>query len=404
MSFLVSQEKKECFGCEACIQSCEYGAIAMAADEEGFRYPQIDPTKCVSCGRCKSVCPYPQRPLKQHKLYTAFGGYHRDPYVRKESTSGGAFPAIANAWCTAEYAIFGATQEGRTVFHTYITDKTEIHRFQKSKYKQSVIGSAYSDAKTFLQNGKKVLFSGTPCQIAALKSYLGDGKWENLLTVEVLCEGIPSPLYLEKYSEFLRSRYGCGIQTLDYRNKDMPRWDFNVMRIELENGKSIYIDRWFNPFFALWIGGFMSRPSCYGCPFVATTGAADLTLADLWGIHIHCPELYDKNKGTSLVLCHTPKGISALASAKEWLLGHELDVSNILSYQKRLRLPIDTNPQREEFMRDLIALDYRSIHRKWVKPPTVSLLWSKYVWGNRQKIFMWNLKQRLCGHSCKGEG
>ena len=393
MSFLQSGKKNMCFACEACVQVCIHGAIAMYEDEEGFRYPRIDSNMCISCGRCQAVCPYPLTPLKPHLIRSAFGGYHSDPSIRRESTSGGAFTAIATAWCVGEYAIFGAAQEGMDVFHTYITDVAEIHRFQKSKYRQSKIGTAYSDAERLLKQGKKVLFSGTPCQIAGLKAYLGERKWGTLLTVEVLCEGVPSPIYLQKFNVFIEERYGCGIRTLDYRNKDKPRWDFNVMRLELESGRSVYIDRWFNPFFTLWIGRLMSRPSCYGCPYIATTGVADFTLGDLWGIHIHCPELYDGNKGASLVLCHTQHGAEVLKMARDQLFGHDLDVSNILTYQKRLRMPIEPNPKREEFMQDLIRLDYRSLCKKWVKHPSIGLLWSKYVWGNRQKIFMWELKQ-----------
>lgn len=395
MDFLESGKKNTCFACEACVQVCAHGAIAMYEDEEGFWYPRIDGNMCRSCARCKAVCPYPVTPLEPHAIRAAFGGYHKDSDIRRESTSGGAFTAIAAAWCVGEYAIFGAAQEGVDVFHTYITDMSEIHRFQKSKYRQSRIGTAYSDTEQLLKQGKKVLFSGTPCQIAGLKAYLGERQWETLLTVEVLCEGVPSPLYLQKFNTFLEERYGCGIHTLDYRNKDKPRWDFNVMRLELKNGKSVYIDRWFNPFFTLWIGRLMSRPSCYNCPYIATTGVADLTLGDLWGIHIHCPELYDNNKGTSLVLCHTQKGTEILDRAKGQLIGHGLDVGNILTYQKRLRMSIEPNPQREEFMRDLIEMDYRSLCKKWVKPPSIRLLWSKYVWGNRQKIFVWSLKQNF---------
>lgn len=395
MSFLESNQKQECFGCEACVQVCAHGAIAMDEDDEGFRYPKIDASKCISCGLCTKVCPYSGDRREQHEILMAFGGYHRDQDIRRESTSGGAFTAIAAAWCTGEYAIFGAAQDGISVFHTYITDINDICRFQKSKYRQSVIGTAYADTKGLLQNGKKVLFSGTPCQIAGLNAYLGNEKWDNLLTVEVVCEGVPSPLYLKKLDAFLLGRYGSGIRTLDYRNKDEPKWDFNIMRIELENGKNLYIDRWINPFFTLWIGGFMSRPSCYRCPFIARTGAADITLGDLWGVHIHCPELYGENKGASLILCHSQKGIDAVRMGKEKMYGHELDTGNILDYQKRLRAAIEPNPERERFMKDLIDSDYRAICKKWVTKPSLKLLWSKYVWGNRQRIFVWKLKQRL---------
>lgn len=373
------------------MQICEERAISMVEDEEGFRYPKIDREKCVSCGMCQAVCPYPGGALPTHQIRTAYGGHHKDRETQKESTSGGAFTAFVNTWCTGDYAIFGAAQEGCSVFHTYITGKALISRFQKSKYTQSVMGTAYADAKKFLAEGKKVLFSGTPCQIAGLRAYLRGENCEGLLTVEVICEGVPSPWYLKKFDAYLRERYGCGIRTLDYRNKDKPKWDFNIMRVELENGKSIYIDRWFNPFFTLWIGGLMSRPSCYNCPYIASTGAADITLGDLWGIHIHCPELYDKNRGASLILAHTEKGSNALLMAQTELDGHPLQTDTIMTYQKRLRTSIDTNPDRSAFMRDLISLDYKSICRKWAKPPSLKLLWQKYVWGNRQKIWLWNV-------------
>lgn len=367
----------------------------MVEDEEGFRYPKIDQEKCVSCGLCQAVCPYPSSPLPTHQIRTAYGGHHTDRETQKESTSGGAFTALVNAWCTGDYVIFGAAQEGRSVFHTCITDKVQISRFQKSKYTQSVMGTAYADAKRFLASGKKVVFSGTPCQIAGLQSYLHGESCEGLLTVEVICEGVPSPWYLKKFDAYMRDRYGCGIRTLDYRNKDKPKWDFNIMRVELENGKSVYIDRWFNPFFTFWIGGLMSRPSCYGCPYIASTGAADITLGDLWGIHIHCPELYDKNRGVSLILTHTEKGSTALSMARAELDGHALETDTIMTYQKRLRMPIDTNAERSAFMRDLISLDYKSICKKWLKQPSLKLLWQKYVWGNRQKIWFWNLFHNL---------
>lgn len=391
MSFLISNQKKECFGCEACVQICEACALSMVEDEEGFRYPALDHKKCVACGLCRTVCPYPDSPLPSHEILEAFGGHHRDREIQKESTSGGAFTALVDAWCTDNYGIFGATQEGCSVFHTCVTDKSEIYRFRKSKYTQSVMGTSYAEVKKLLACGKKVVFSGTPCQVAGLQSYLKGEHCEGLLTIEVLCEGVPSPWYLKKFDTYLRERFGCGIRTLDYRNKDKPRWDFSVMRVELENGKSVYIDRWFNPFSTFWIGGLMSRPSCYGCPYTGSTGTADITLGDLWGVHIHCPELYDKNRGVSLILCHTEKGMAALSMAQAALDGHALDPAAVMSYQKRLRMSVSANPQREAFMGDLISMDYKNIYRKWAKGPSIKLLWQKYVWGNRQKIGLWNL-------------
>ncbi len=398
MGYLDLGAKEMCFGCEVCVQSCPTAAIRMREDEEGFRYPVIESSKCVSCGLCRRVCPYDGRTAEKREPMTAFGGHHTNPAVQRESTSGGAFTAIVDAWWDGtDCVIFGAAASGLEVRHTYITDKRELGRFRKSKYAQSHIENAYEQTKDFLRSGKKVLFSGTPCQIAGLKAFLGGSGGEGLLTVEVVCEGVPSPLFMRGYERWIRSRYGCGISELDYRNKDRPRWDFQVMKTSLESGKHLYMDRWMNPFWSIWLSHLMSRPSCYSCPFAARQRAADITLGDLWGVHLYCPELYDRNRGASLIVCNTNRGRDVLERAKAELSGHELDLEEALKYQSPMRRTIDADPRRGEFMCDLKKLPYKELCRKWAKRPSLRLLWSKYIWGNRQRVFFWNVKQKGMG-------
>lgn len=406
--FLTTGRKELCFGCEACTQACRISAIRMEEDQEGFRYPVIDKSLCVDCGKCRQVCPYGNERIDSNKEKVAFGGYHKDIRVRGESTSGGAFSAIVESWCDQNYVIFGASSDGLSVYHSYIEDKSELQKFRKSKYSQSVIGTAYRDAERFLKAGKNVLFSGTPCQISGLKAYLKE-EFENLLTVEVICEGVPSPHFVRKYDTYLKEKYGSSISTLDYRYKDMNslespvsgKWDFEVMYTSLQNGKTIKRDRWFNPFWSIWLDHLMSRPSCYSCPFTVTQRGADITLGDLWGVHIYCPELYGRNSGASLIVCNTEKGNQALELAKSQLYGHELDFQTALKYQGPMRKAIQRNPQREAFLRDAHDLDYRTLCNKWAKKPSIKFLFSKYVYGNRQKVFIWNLKQKL---STKSDG
>lgn len=393
--YLKTNAKNECFGCEACAQVCSKKAIHMAEDEEGFRYPQIDESACVNCGMCNKVCPYENMPIKSQEEKVAFGGYNKNETVRKESTSGGAFSAIVDTWCDENYVIFGAVADGLKVYHSYITDKMDMGNLRKSKYSQSSIGSAYKDVKKFLAEGKKILFSGTPCQIAGLKAFLGNSNQDNLLTVEVICEGVPSPHFVRKYDEWMQLKYGSKIKILDYRNKDDKKWDFEVMSTLLESGHYLKIDRWFNPFWSIWLNHLMSRPSCYECPFTTVERVADISLGDLWGVHLYCPELYGQNSGASLIICNTEKGKEALALAKQELYGHELNFNTVLKYQSPMRKPIDKNPQREMFMKDLLDMDYKTFCIKWANKPTLKLLWSKYVWGNRQKVFVWNLKQKI---------
>lgn len=243
--YLDSGKKSECFGCEACVNVCPCDAICMREDKEGFRYPIINAEKCVQCGFCRKVCPHFMKSIgeKDEENKYVFGGFNRDENVRFNSTSGGAFSAIVDAYCDENYVIFGAAAEGLNVYHTYITDKKDMGRFRKSKYSQSKMSTTYRDVKEFLSSGKKVLFSGTPCQISGLKMYLENTKTDttNLLTVEVVCEGVPSPLYMRKYEKSLEKKYGRKIESLDYRYTgkscfNCGKWDFEAMKVDTKTG------------------------------------------------------------------------------------------------------------------------------------------------------------------------
>ena len=404
MSIYIEDNKKShCFGCEACAQICGKAAITIEEDQDGFRYPLIDASKCVDCGMCRKVCPYDNMPQRYGEDKYVFGGYSLDKDIRFESTSGGAFSEIVNAYCDENYVIFGAEADGLEVFHSYITDKRELGKFRKSKYSQSKIGTAYKDAKRFLKEGKKVLFTGTPCQIAGLKAYLGNADQDKLLTIEVVCEGVPSPLYVRKLDKHIEKKFGARIKSLDYRytgrswlskglwdfeqmfikllnvNKQNGggKWDFQQMLIITEDMKTeLKRDRWFNR----------------SCPARSFSSRADITLGDLWGVHIYCPELYGKNGGASLVIGNTEKGKSIIAEATKNMYGHELKFEDALKYQGPMRKHIPGNPRREEFMTDLRSdMDYKQITNKWADKPSMKLLFQKYIWGNRQKVFVWNL-------------
>lgn len=401
--FLWTAKKEQCFGCEACVQACPVNAIKMMEDKEGFRYPIVENSKCIQCGKCHKVCPYEKKPNEYNEKKYVFGGYAKNQNIRAHSTSGGAFSVIVDTWCDNNYVIFGAVAKGLEVYHSYITDKQYIGRFRKSKYSQSKMGDSYKNAKKFLLQGKKVLFSGTPCQIAGLRSFLQNVDTTNLLTIEVICEGVPSPLYIRKYDKYMSEKYKSHIKKLDYRYKNMEllenpifgKWDFQVMYTLLQNGKKMKKDRWFNPFWSIWLSHLMSRPSCYQCPFAKAERGADISLGDLWGVHLYCPELYGRNGGSSLVVCNTEKGKQALKNAEVNLYGHELNFEEALKYQSPMRTSISENEQRSNFMNDLQSnMGYQELNQKWAKKPTMKLLFQKYVWGNRQKVALWNLVNR----------
>lgn len=412
--FLNNDDKSQCFGCEACVQICPHSALSMNEDEEGFRYPELNVELCINCGLCHKVCPAENNIIKNEDHQIAFGGYALDEIIRCHSTSGGAFSCIADTWCTDNYVVFGAESDELEVRHSFITDKRDIYKFRKSKYSQSHIGVAYKDAQRFLKEGKSVLFSGTPCQIEGLYRYLSVRKTDQsqLLTVEVVCEGIPSPLYIRKMDADYIKRYKSNISNIDYRFKDgkydytenrntkyrkKGRWDFEVMKITLRNGLSLYKDRWFNPFWSVWLNHLMSRPSCYKCPFATKNRVADITLGDLWGVHLYCPELYGQNGGSSLMVANTLKGETALKAATEIMYGHYLEMSDALRYQSPMRKCIPMNAERYAFMQDLrdYNLSIDDINKKWAKKPSLKLLISKYMWGNTQKVWWWNLRHNI---------
>ena len=402
--YLVDREKEKCYGCEACVQICPKDALVMKEDDEGFRYPLLDKERCIECNLCRQVCPYENMPKRYSSNKYTFGGYIKDEQIKFESTSGGAFSAIVDTFCDENYVIFGAESKGLLVWHSYITDKKDLAKFRKSKYSQSKMGNSYQQAKDFLNSGKKVLFSGTPCQISGLKAFLRNTNQDNLLTVEVICEGVPSPLYIRKYEQSLKKKFGALIESIDYRYKGHSflghhKWDFEIMRTTVmmndNKKKVIEKDRWFNPFWYIWLKHLMSRPSCYECLFATTERTADISLGDLWGVHIYCLELYGKNGGSSLAIANTEKGKSVLKKAEGSMYGHELRFEDALRYQGPMRKHIEMNPKREQFMQDLKSeMDIEDINRKWADKPSLKLLWQKYVWGNRQKAFVWSIRNR----------
>jgi hypothetical protein len=169
------------------------------------------------------------------------------------------------------------------------------------------------------------------------------------------------------------------------------------MSFFLKNGIRLKQDRWLNPFWSIWLQHLMSRPSCYECPFTTNNRVADVTLGDLWGVHLYCPELYGNNGGSSLIVANTLKGREAVELAKESFFGHELNFADALKYQAPMRQSIAYNPHREQCMADLMDanITYEEINKKWSKKPSLKLLFSKYIYGNRQKIAVWTLKQKL---------
>lgn len=327
------KEKAFCCGCNACVQRCPKQCISMYEDEEGFLYPQVDKLTCVECGLCEKVCPVinQSKPRKPLKVYAA---YNKDEIIRKESSSAGVFTAIAEQIIDKGGVVFGARfDENWEVKHDFTETIEGLKVFRGSKYVQSRIEDSYQKAEAFLKEGRKVLFSGTPCQIAGLKKYLRK-EYENLFTVDFICHGVPSPkvwrMYLDEIiarkcgkninSFYLKAPFTRGkvhIKDISFRNKCLgwKKYSFVLtLSTTNEHGKEHTVS--YSEIFTknVFMRGFISdlylRPSCYHCSSKNFKSGSDIMLGDYWGIDRIKDKYIDDDKGTCVLMVQTDKAVS----------------------------------------------------------------------------------------------
>ncbi len=300
--------KEKCCGCHACYSSCPMKCISMEADEEGFLYPRVDETKCIQCGLCEKVC-LMQNNCVQAPTPNAYAAYALDDNIRLHSSSGGIFTLLAKYVINKGGVVCGAAFQKDTysVNHIFIETVEAIKLLRTSKYVQSYIGDCYKEAKQYLDDGRIVLFTGTPCQINGLKKYLGKD-YDNLLCQDIICHGVPSEKMWKKYLSYLEKRKNSKVVYQDkpcFRDKS-ESWTNFSMTIPLEKDTYrcvVYKD----PYLRGFIHNLYLRPSCYACQSKGLSRNADITLADFWGVNKYCPEMYDE-KGVSLVMIYTEKG------------------------------------------------------------------------------------------------
>lgn len=301
-------DKSKCTGCTACVTSCPVQCIVMRRDRQGFDYPVANPDICIGCGKCDSVCPVinPAEPVKPLATFAAKVQEHL-----AGSSSGGVFPYLATKVLDEGGVVFGAVlNDDMTVGHAEAETAAEIDRMRGSKYVQSDLYSVLEDVKTYLSQGRKVLFTGTPCQIAGLKSYLGNDP-EGLLTVEVACHGVPSPGLWAKYVEALGRRHKGNITSVTFKDKSRSWMHYDFV-VENASGRFAvpYMD---DPYMALFVQDMTLRPSCHECPSRFGKSGSDIALADMWTVGKLAKE-FDDDKGTSLVIANSDKGMKALES------------------------------------------------------------------------------------------
>ena len=311
----------------ACRESCPTGAIDTFENDEGFHEPRIVEAKCISCGKCSLVCPVLNPPSKHDFTPVGYSGWAKDDDVRLSSSSGGIFSILARHVLRNGGVVFGvAFDDDFVARHTRVDKIEDLPKLQGSKYVQADVGHVYRQVKDVLDDGRLVLFSGTPCQVAALINYLG-GRRENLILVDFVCHGVPSPRIFEDYKIWLKKHYGFSrFDTIQFRDKYYA-WDLTSQRVRGTNergGKIEYIKAaLFDVYRIIFdVEDYSERKSCYQCSFTEKMRKADITIADWWGGYKtegRPEERSFAKKGVSLVLINSLRGAELFAAVKREL-------------------------------------------------------------------------------------
>lgn len=321
---ILYEDKGSCCGCGACINICPSTAITMIEDECGFLYPRIDENKCVRCQRCKNVCAF-QNIVEKNVPLETYAAISQNREQANQSASGGIFAALATQFIRAGGIVFGAAfSENYGVVHRAVEDIEHLYFIQGSKYVQSRIGNTYQQAKEYLEEGKKVLFSGTPCQIAGLKGFLGK-EYENLLTVDIICHGVPSEKIFLSYLRSLEKKHEGKIEFFTFRDKKIG-WGINGRVVfDIGNGKTKSIKLWQSgsSYLYYFIKGWLYRENCYRCKYAGKNRPGDITLGDYWGIEKQHPEYlegvsgWDESNGISVIIANTDTGLNVIRYLSE---------------------------------------------------------------------------------------
>lgn len=357
-------DKKMCMGCHACASYCPKHCISMQADAEGFLYPCVDIEICIGCNLCEKICP-----LKNDNIWSnatvceSYAAKNKDDNIRLQSSSGGIFTLIAETILSKGGVVCGAAFNNKfEVEHICIETKDELYRLRGSKYAQSSIGTSYEIVKKFLIEGRSVLFTGTPCQVGGLKSYLKKD-YDNLVCQDIICHGVPSPEVWKKYVELREKKTESKVRKIFFRNKKHG-WKTFSLRFEFENGKEyerIYDED-------LFLRGFLKnlylRPSCYDCGFKTLKRQSDITLADFWGIENIIPDMFDNN-GISWVIINSSKGKELLENIKDKIIYEKVDVDKAIAYNPAITKSASCSAQRKIFFDEFCKKDFYKVMSKY---------------------------------------
>lgn len=340
-------DKHNCCGCEACVQVCPKHCISFLQDKEGFFYPEVDTSSCIQCGLCEKVCPV-LTPYDARKPQEVLAAINPDSTVREQSSSGGVFTLLAEKVIGQGGVVFGVRFDDNWLAVFDHTESIEgLAAFRGSKYLQARVGNSYVQCKQYLDEGRQVLFSGTQCQIAGLRHFLGK-PYPNLLTVDFICHGVPSPKVWQRYLDEAVKAGRQAISDVQFRDKRQG-WKRFSLTLGYDDSTGAYtLTSPFaeNPYMRAFLSNLILRPSCHACKAKGGRSHADLTIADFWGINHVNPEM-DDDRGTSLVLVHTSKGQAALHACS--FRSAQASYDEAVRYNPSALVSVAPHPRRDQF-------------------------------------------------------
>ena len=353
--------KNKCTGCTACMNICPKKAISMIENSEGFKYPVIDQNKCINCGLCKKTCPVVN--TKENKsLNKCYVGYAKDEDIRFNSSSGGIFSLLANYVLDMDGIVIGAAfDENNKLNHIAITNIKGLEKLRGSKYLQSDLNEVFSFIKDNLKTNK-ILFVGTPCQVAGIKAYIKND-YNNLICVDIICHGTPSPKLFDKYVKELEEKNG---KLINYNFRDNATgWDTYSNTMTYKD-KTVSERNNENNYMKLFLSNIALRRSCYNCSFKLGNKYSDITLGDFWGVKNYYPEMYNK-KGVSCIIINTNTGLELFDSMKNNIDYKDCKLEEIVKGNPSIKESCLLPKNREQFFKEIDLYKTDELSKKYVK-------------------------------------
>ena len=367
-------DKSKCSGCYACVLTCSKGCISMKRDEDGFLYPSVDEGACVNCGACDKVCYYNEQAATK-AVDCVIAAANKDEEIRRSSSSGGVFYSLAKTVIEDNGVVFGAAfDENFYVAHKEIKSSEDIRQLQGSKYVQSDLRKCFAQVKDYLKAGRKVLFIGTPCQVSGLLSYL-KGDHENLLTMDFICHGVPSPMVWRKYLDEMINKYNSPIKNVSFRSKEKG-WKMFSMRIEFENGEIYSSKVNEDPYLRSFIMDIHLRRSCNDCEAKGVNRSADITVADFWGIG-KISESMNDDRGASVVIIRGEKASSLFEKINDDFVIAPCDIDTVVKLNPSIVSSVSENELRPKFLRLVRNKGFGKAYRRYCDTSFISKIHRK---------------------------